>query len=291
MTKMIPKKSAQAQSRCSPHGATTNTSPSSFSQTKLGLAIALIAISSAYFFGCRVSYDSLGSRGFSSSASSDRSEDFFEQNAVRVNEDIPMLFLQAKNEPLVLLNTKISREVPRWTSTNIAELLTSPEISGVYRSNDSAIFGTYYDYNRPMRTLSNIHNSIRYENNVLLSRQALADAFSPTSTKTKAPYYILATALTSIDPTLEHHMDIRELISLNPAKSSVNIWVTSAGSITPCHFDGYYNMYVTQRLYLCCSQLLVCVVLHSQKLLLVCYGMFHHISSTGRNIAVTGTCN
>jgi hypothetical protein len=164
-----------------------------------------------------------------------------------LSSDLSMLVLKLRNEPLVLLNSKISTEVPRWTPSDIAQLLSTQDISGVFRSNTSAIFGTYYDDNRPMRTLHSVPNSIRYEPNVTLTRAELLKAF-PSQTGTGAdvspPYHILSTTLDTVRPQLESQFDLRELLSLNPAKSSVNLWLSSPGSVTPCHFDGYYNMYL-----------------------------------------------
>lgn len=253
MTKKLSKK--QTTSQWSSQSETTSSSGSSSSLATnspdtpayISLLVVVVTIFTGYFVGkCIASFtfiQSILSPKLTSLSIRHRFE-FTEQNAVRVQDDLPMLFLKEKNEPLILLDTYISKEVPRWTSTDIADLLSTPVISGVYRSDDSSIFGTYYDNNRPMRTLPNIHNNIRYEDDIELDAQGIKDAFPPNATASKAPYYILATSLAAIDPTLEKRMDFKELISLNPAKSSVNLWMSSPGSITPCHFDGYYNMYV-----------------------------------------------
>jgi hypothetical protein len=173
---------------------------------------------------------------------------YVERKAVRFDGDIPMTFLKVRYEPVILLNTKISKEVPRWTTEHIASMLATNDISGVYRSNTSAMFGTYYDTNRPMHTLPTVHNSILYEDNIRLNRKDLLEVFplqklaTLSSWTPTAPYHLLATALSDIHPDLEGSLDLAELISLNPSRSSVNIWLASAGSVTPCHYDGYYNM-------------------------------------------------
>ena len=169
-----------------------------------------------------------------------------ERRAVRLEEDVNMKVLKMRQEPLVLLNTTISRDIPHWIPQDIARMMTKNVISGAYRSNKSAIFGTYYDINRPMHMLQNVHNSIRYEDDVMLSRGDIIKAFPSGDVHASPPYYLLSTSLLNINPKLEQRIDIRELVSLNPAKSSVNIWLSSPGSVTPCHFDGYYNMYVVK---------------------------------------------
>ena len=270
MTKKLSKRNPQSQSQSTqPHTRagspqlttatdTTNTSPVGITaalHSVVSLLVVLATIYTGYYLGRY-----LASLSVSPSLSAYRSAvDFEEHNVVRVHAGIPMLFLKEKNEPRVLLNTYISKEVPRWTAADIAHLMTTPEITGVYRSNQSAIFGTFYDNNRPMRTLPTVHNSIRYEKNVTLTKQTLAATFPPHSTDSRAPHHILATALATIDPSLETRMDIRELISLNPSKSAVNLWMSSPGSVTPCHFDGYYNMYVLCCAVLCCA-VLCCAV-------------------------------
>ena len=42
----------------------------------------------------------------------------------------------------------------------------------------------------------------------------------------------------------EKEVDLRELLSLYPQHSSVNLWLSMEGGVTPCHFDGFHNMYV-----------------------------------------------
>lgn len=167
---------------------------------------------------------------------------FIEKDAIRVpGGDVTMVYLKVKNEPIILLDTLISKQVPRWTSVDLSKMILTDEISGVYRNNKSAIFGTFYDKNRPM------HSSLeyiphRYEDNVKLSRAALRKAFPPNSHVDSPPYYMLSTSLNSISSSLESQLDLREVISLNPARSSVNVWLSSPGSVTPCHYDGYYNV-------------------------------------------------
>ena len=176
-----------------------------------------------------------------------------EKDAVRVEgAGVPMLHLKARGEPLILLHTEVSERVPQWQPHDISRLLVTHAVTGVYRSNDSAVFGTYYDTTRPMHTLHSVHNSVRYEDNVTLTRAAILEAF-PTHSHTHShthtlssqrrsgPYYALATSLSSIQPSLERHLDLSELVSLNPSRSSVNLWMSSRGSVTPCHYDGYYN--------------------------------------------------
>lgn len=167
-----------------------------------------------------------------------------ERKAVRLEKEVPMMMLKARNQPIVLQNTSISRQVPRWDPSDIEQLLTNKEFTGAYRNNYSSIFGTYYDPNRPMHVLPYINDSKRYEDSVTLSRDEFIKAFPPNSDLSAPPFHILATSLSDINGALEGQMDLRELISLYPKKSSVNVWISSPGSTTPCHFDGYYNMYL-----------------------------------------------
>mmetsp|Transcript_34957 Transcript_34957/g.65240 ORF Transcript_34957/g.65240 Transcript_34957/m.65240 type:complete len:525 (+) Transcript_34957:111-1685(+) len=172
---------------------------------------------------------------------------FIEKSAVRVEGgDMPLLYLKAKHEPMILLNSKVSRQVPRWTARDVVGMMAADEMAGVYRNNDSAVFGTYYDTNRPMHLMPTVHKNVRYEDNVRLSRAALLAAFPPPSSTQRPapPFHALATAPTSVHPSLESRLDLRELVSLNPARSSVNLWLSSPGSVTPCHYDGYYNLYL-----------------------------------------------
>eukprot|EP00602_Paraphysomonas_sp_CaronLab_P010169 CAMPEP_0185029954 /NCGR_PEP_ID=MMETSP1103-20130426/16600_1 /TAXON_ID=36769 /ORGANISM="Paraphysomonas bandaiensis, Strain Caron Lab Isolate" /LENGTH=385 /DNA_ID=CAMNT_0027564887 /DNA_START=420 /DNA_END=1577 /DNA_ORIENTATION=+ len=91
-----------------------------------------------------------------------------------------------------------------------------------------------------MHVLPTIASSVPYEQNVSLFRHEIDTVFR----RNHPPFYSLSADIASVNPLAESSFDLTELVSLMPSRSSVNIWMGTPGSVTPCHFDGYHNMYV-----------------------------------------------
>ena len=145
-------------------------------------------------------------------------------------------FLEMKGSPVILRNS-VATTFPKWTIAQIADLAQFDPLSGFYQS-DTGFFGPYYDPTKPMHKLSSVQQPLSYLENVSLSKDEIVEAFSKQS-----PIYALSASLADINRELEDMLQLEELVALMPARSSVNMWLGSPGGVTPCHFDGYHNMY------------------------------------------------
>jgi hypothetical protein len=169
---------------------------------------------------------------------------------VRWSQDKPYAdYLRSLNKPVVLINTYESAAVPRYTVDNVAaEILAHQKrisraggakedavISGLFK-HSSPIFGPYYDKGRPMHRLKRVQAGARYDVNASLPASDIGRVFRSAG----PPFYALST-----DPSQLHlaGVDLRAMLAVRSNRSSVNVWLGMRGGTTPCHFDGYHNMY------------------------------------------------
>jgi hypothetical protein len=155
--------------------------------------------------------------------------------------------LKSLGKPLVLKNT-IASQYPRYTLSDISKMLSPTDNISSFFKHDSEIFGPYYDAGRPMHRLLSGAGA-PYESGASLRVRDIEAAFTApagtaatTDTDTAAhPFYSLSISPEDlgIPP-----FNTSELISLYPQKSSMNLWLGMKGGTTPCHYDGYHNMYV-----------------------------------------------
>ena len=143
-----------------------------------------------------------------------------------------------RDEPLVIKNSVTSlwnaRKLwsPAYLQRNIGTL------SGIY-SNDNRWFGPYYDTTKPLTSVS--HRLNRYSTDTVMS----AKKFFQRIQNPKQGQYLYYSA--EIDRLGEWAVDdiqpLNELLSPNPQRSSINVWMGQPRVIAHCHYDGYYNFY------------------------------------------------
>lgn len=156
-------------------------------------------------------------------------------------------FLKQQTIPLVL-NNSIFEEWPSrkaWSIKHWNDTYGDEHIKGVYRLKGDTKFGPYYDEQRPYHTLTAVQGSNKYEQNVEMTVSQLMDHLNNSGDV----YHYLSKELHLLDDDLTGIMGdfypwLEELVMLNPKKSSINIWVGQSGVLTPCHYDGYHNVYV-----------------------------------------------
>ena len=143
--------------------------------------------------------------------------------------------LSSFGEPMILQNT-IAATYQRYSLSDISALSPLDNISS-FLKHDSATFGPYYDSGRPMHALSTIRHKTPYQEGVTLPVQDIPAVFNANG----PPYYSLSIQPEEIGLPI---FNITELISLKPKKASVNFWLGMRDGVTPCHYDGYHNMFV-----------------------------------------------
>ncbi|CAM9909283.1 unnamed protein product, partial [Ectocarpus fasciculatus] len=144
--------------------------------------------------------------------------------------------LQSYGEPLVLQNT-VAANFTRYTLSDISAMLgPQDEISSLFK-HTTPVFGPYYDSRRPLHQLPSVQGASPYEEAARLPVRDIGRAFSADG----PPYYSLSIRPEELGLPM---FNISEMVSLHPQKSSVNLWLGMKGGTTPCHYDGYHNMYV-----------------------------------------------
>jgi hypothetical protein len=159
----------------------------------------------------------------------------------RINWETDKPFAEALSiggAPKILIHS-VASTFPKWTIDNIGALSSKDIIQNVYKSDNSPYFGPYYDYNRPFDRISTVINYHNYETNFTIRSVDISALFRSVG----PPYYSGPLTLSDFNPALEALLDIKELIVLHPKRSSVNLWLGMDGGVTPCHYDGYHNMY------------------------------------------------
>lgn len=147
-------------------------------------------------------------------------------------------YLDEKSHPVVIVG-EILKQFPRWTISDVVAMTNSKRLSGFFRHN-SRIFGPYYDDKRPMHNISSIQGKSPYNPNASLPVDKIERIFHQQSPHI---FYSYSSSLSEINPSLEQRFDLSEMLKFNPSHSSVNLWMGMRGGVTPCHYDGYHNMY------------------------------------------------
>jgi Cupin-like domain len=171
------------------------------------------------------------------------------------NSHIALYVANAKiTYPIVFKNASMIQDInfEEWTAAHLASIMEPDAIEGGYRNTRNNRFGPFHDTNRPMAPQVAPLNP--FDINVTFSPMEIQEFFGLQESKErkkpkigraqKKVYYALTTALSSFHPRLETTINLSELIHFNPKRASVNLWMGMANGVTPCHYDGYRNLYL-----------------------------------------------
>lgn len=154
----------------------------------------------------------------------------------------------------------------QWTWEFLgAGAMGATQVHGVYSSHSNH-FGPFFDHSRPLAKLSTVRPRNAYRRDSTLTVHTLVDvALGRTSVSTAlqdecssdgdngacdgtAAFVYYSGALDSLGADAVRAVSpLDELLSLNPSKSSVNVWIGQGGVVAPCHYDGYHNLYAHLR--------------------------------------------
>ncbi len=140
--------------------------------------------------------------------------------------------------PVVLRNSIVERWPARkWSFDYLQSKLANP-LRGIYE-NENRWFGPYFDHSKPL-----LESAIRrnpYKTDIELpSNEFIWRLKNPS--KDRYHYFtgdidqLGGWAYPDVQP-------IRELLLLNPKRSSINAWIGQPHVIAHCHYDGYHNFY------------------------------------------------
>lgn len=145
----------------------------------------------------------------------------------------------AKSErPLVLRNSVVTqwKAAKLWTPEYLQTRLKT--LSEVYENNNRW-FGPYFDYSKPLTSSAVRVNE--YRTNLTLSSE---EFFHRIQHPVGGRFLYLTGGIEQLGRWAEGHIQpISELLSLNPSRSSINVWIGQPHVIAHCHYDGYHNFY------------------------------------------------
>lgn len=138
---------------------------------------------------------------------------------------------------------------------SITECDSMTSVQGIYKQDYNPYFGPYYDIQRPYHQLNTIQRYNFYHSNISLSVRSFYEIFYGIDTvkeqqssldSSHPPYYALATDISTLNINNTSWEDINKILALLSTKhrSSINMWFGKYPGTTPCHYDGYHNLYV-----------------------------------------------
>lgn len=140
--------------------------------------------------------------------------------------------------PVILRNSVVEKWRARrlWVPKYIQS--KTSHIAGVYR-NDNRWFGPYYDSHKPLTHLSGRTNN--YSTNVTMTSKKF---FQKLRNPSEGEFLYFTGDIDQLGEwAVGDIQPLSELLTLNPYRSSVNVWMGQPHVIAHCHYDGYHNFY------------------------------------------------
>lgn len=141
--------------------------------------------------------------------------------------------------PIVLRNSVTTQWRARhWTPEYLEKKLSV--VSGVYE-NSNRWFGPYFDQHKPL--LSSAKRVNEYTTNLELPAKEFFHRIQHPDNDS-GHYIYFTTDIDQLGEWAVNEVDpVEELLSLNPQRSSINVWMGQPHVIAHCHYDGYHNLY------------------------------------------------
>ena len=140
--------------------------------------------------------------------------------------------------PLVLRNSIATqwKAAGLWTPEYLQSKLT--RLSGVYE-NDNRWFGPYFDQSKPLTS-----SAVRVNNYRTGLTLPSSEFFHRLKNPIQGRYLYFTGGIEQLGIWAENQIEpLDELLSLNPSRSSINVWVGQPHVVAHCHYDGYHNFY------------------------------------------------
>ena len=141
-------------------------------------------------------------------------------------------------EPIVVRNSVVElwKARKKWNPGYLESKLRI--LSGIYE-NDNRWFGPYYDSRKPLTNFSTRANP--YRTNLKLSGKQF---FNRIQNPNEGSYLYFTGGIDDLGEWAEGEVQpLQELLTLNPSRSSINVWIGQPHVIAHCHYDGYHNFY------------------------------------------------
>ena len=144
---------------------------------------------------------------------------------------------EERGSPIVLRNSVVKLwKALNWNPRYLQSKLKT--ISGVYQ-NTNRWFGPYFDKQKPLTNFSIRANP--YRTNLKMSG---SEFFKRVQNPVEGNHLYFTGDLDHLgDWALSDIQPVKELLVLNPKRSSINAWIGQPHVIAHCHYDGYHNFY------------------------------------------------
>lgn len=142
-------------------------------------------------------------------------------------------------EPLVIKNSIANRWPARklWSPKYLQSKFK--KLEGIYE-NSNRWFGPYYDTQKPLTTYTTHPNP--YKTDVILTSK---EFFNRIQNPIPGRYHYLTSDIDSLGNwgAIDDLYPLDDMLSPNPSRSSINVWIGQPHVIAHCHYDGYHNFY------------------------------------------------
>lgn len=214
------------------------------SLVKASLCVAIIAISYVELFQSNSSYG--------------KSIPPVPVPRIRWGVDEPFAdYLADRASPVILHNTVVQSwpAVSKWTSINkLSKYVQIHNLDNIFHHQPGAgpIFGPFFDPHRPLGPFTHPINPYELDGSLCIGDMSrvfgeefeyscVNESSGLESSYLSGCWHFSGSVMDVIGSEVMIE-PLDELLKLNPAISSVNIWIGQRGVTTPCHFDGYHNM-------------------------------------------------
>ena len=139
--------------------------------------------------------------------------------------------------PVMLTNSVVKKwKAQKWSPSYLRSKLKT--LRGIYE-NDNRWFGPYFDRTKPM--LDNAVRKNPYRTDIELSAE---EFFQRLDNPLQNRYHYFTGDIDQLGEWAYSEIQpLKELLLLNPKRSSVNVWMGQPHVIAHCHYDGYHNFY------------------------------------------------
>ena len=131
-----------------------------------------------------------------------------------------------------------------WSPGSLLNKAGNLPLKGVY-VHSNPVFGPYFDASRVLNQLSTVSPRNQYEIVSISPNDFFGHVFDPNPKKQEGDIFMyLSTDIGKIGAgQLEADIHPVSPLLLSP-RSSINLWIGQNSTQTPCHYDGYYNLFV-----------------------------------------------
>ena len=147
--------------------------------------------------------------------------------------------------PYIVKGTSIDRwrAHNRWNlhHTYLQKSVGNSHVSAYVLEDGTSTFGPYFDETKPLFGVDSVSRRHKYAE-VSMEFSDFLEHVKRDRPSRKKLY--LSQEIERLHLLERDIQPLEDLLLLNPSHSSINIWMGEKGVVSPCHYDGYHNIYV-----------------------------------------------